>query len=129
MTRRPLNSSSLVEPAKTTEVDKVNDRIYGEYGDDQSTDSVDYATLSERDGGSRLLRELGEGSWVITDGEDLQSQTDSDGRVRTVNAPAGQLLAIGSIVRTAHGRLLTVESMEMRCNGQYIVSMTAAKEE
>jgi hypothetical protein len=93
------------------------------WSNDESSDDVDYAVLPEGNGNTRLLRELGGGSWVITDGEDLQSKADSEGRVHVIGSPGGQLLAIGSMVRTARGRLLTVESMEMRCNGQYVVSV------
>jgi hypothetical protein len=106
----------------------VMDQINWNYGNDESSDGVDYAVLPERDGNTRLLRELGGGSWVITDGEDLHSQTDSEGRVHIIGAGAGELLTIGSTVRTARGRLLTIEKMEMRCNGQYVVSAAEVKE-
>jgi hypothetical protein len=106
---------------------RVTDQIDWNYDKDQSPTDVDYAVLAETDGNTRMLRELGGGSWVITDGEDLQSQSDSGGQVQAIGSPSGQLLAIGSMVRTARGRLLTAESMEMRCNGQYVVSMTEVK--
>jgi hypothetical protein len=102
------------------------DQVYWDYDNDQSSGDVDYAVLLERGGNTRLLRELGGGSWVITDVEDLQSWADSKGQVQVIGSPAGQLLAIGSMVRTALGRLFTVASIEMRCNGQYVVLMTEA---
>jgi hypothetical protein len=106
---------------------EVTDQIYRDYANNLSSGDVDYAVLLERDGNTRLLRELGSGSWVMTDVEDLQSQADSEGQVQVIGSSAGQLLAIGSMVGTALGRLLSVESIEMRCNGQYVVSMTEIK--
>jgi hypothetical protein len=122
-----LGGNGLRKLTRAIGVSKVMDQIYRDYRNDQLSRDVDYAVLLERDGNTRLLRELENGFWVITDVEDLQSQTDSEGRVQVIASPAGHLLAIGSMVRTAFGRLLTVESIEMRCNGQYVVLMTGVK--
>ena len=63
------------------------DRINPDCDNVQSSGEVDCAVLLERDGNTRLLRELESGSWVMTDVEDLQSQTDSEGQVQVIGYP------------------------------------------